>query len=160
MEEALLITAIASSIDGIETHNIGETACSDDARRRRRDLLGSSDSVSIDFVISISTSNLDDSVGTSELSTSLISALATAVSSGELSTNLAAAAADSGFSSPISAATVTSAGASTHAPTPGPALPPSPPIEPALSGAGHASVGIASAVAVMLALVVSCAGTQ
>ena len=39
VEEALLIMAIASLVDGVETHNIGETACSDVARRRRRDLL-------------------------------------------------------------------------------------------------------------------------
>ena len=37
-EEALLITALAASLDNVDEHNIGDTTCADASRRRR--LLG------------------------------------------------------------------------------------------------------------------------
>lgn len=117
-EEELLVTAIASTINGVEEHNIGATQCTDSTRRRRRDLLEASDSVSIEFSISISTSNLEE--GSADFAASVNMALAAAVSSGELSANLAAATVAANSSSVIGAVVVTSASLSTHAPTPSP----------------------------------------
>ena len=50
-EEAILVSALASTLSDVEERDIGATSCADARRRRRRGLLGSTDSVSISFRI-------------------------------------------------------------------------------------------------------------
>lgn len=105
----MLITALAASVDGVEEHHVGDTACTN-VDRRRRGLLTANE-VSIDMPITMSTSNYDDGMSASDVVTTLQSAIETAVSSGTLTTSLETA----GLS--VSA---TSASVSTVAPTSAP----------------------------------------
>ena len=53
-----MITALATTLDNVDEQHFGDTECTD--ATRRRGLLGSDDSVSIAFSVSLSTSLVDD----------------------------------------------------------------------------------------------------
>ena len=113
-EEAILIAALASTLDGVEEHDIGPTTC-DDAASRRRLLSGT---VSIGFEIAVASTSTSDTPAS--VANAIASLLAAAVSAGTLAANIDAAAGST--ASAIAAATVTgaSAVAATAAPTPPP----------------------------------------
>ena len=110
-EESILITALASTLDGVEESDIGPTTC-DDAAGRRRLLSGS---VSISFSITLTSTSASDTP--TSVADAVSTSLAAAVSAGTLASNINTAAA--GSTSAIAAATVTgaSAVATTTAPT-------------------------------------------
>ena len=116
-EEALLKIALIATLDGVDTHNIGDTTCAGRTRRFLRGLLGSADSVTISCSLAFSTSSFGDNTTAADVSLSVISSLGTAVSSGMLTSNLASAATAANSTSTIGAAVVTSASAGTLSPT-------------------------------------------
>ena len=107
-EEAILVSALATTLSGVEEEDIGDTECADARRRRHRHLrrlLGSTDSVSISFPITVSASS------SSVAASSIDSALTSAVATGTLAANLATAATAAGGDSVIGSASVDSASA-------------------------------------------------
>ena len=107
-EEAILVTALAMTLSGVEEGDIGDTTCADARRRRRRHvrrLLGNTDSVSISFPVTVSATSA--SVAASSIDSSLTSA----VDSGSLEDNLATAAEAADGDSVIGSASVDSASA-------------------------------------------------
>ena len=130
VEESALVSGVAASLDGIDTDHIGDTECSDDSRRRHRELRGSGDSarrldastsVSIAFAISIPVSDVTDDTVTdgAGLASSISDSLTTAIASGNLTSSIASAAAAAN-STAFADASVTGHTVTTHAPTPAP----------------------------------------
>ena len=75
-----MISALATTLDGVDEQHFGDDTECTDTTRRRRGLLGSSDSVSIAFSVSLSASLLDDAADGSDLASSISTSLSAGVS--------------------------------------------------------------------------------
>ena len=118
-EQAVLITALAASLDGVEEEDMDiddETGCTDTRRRLstadsgRRRAQSSSASIDVDITTSPSSSGSDDA---SSHADAIQSSLATVVSSGTLDANIATAAAASS-SATMASVTATSVSVATN----------------------------------------------
>ena len=84
-EEAVLVGAVAATLEGVEEEDVGKTKCADEVARRR--LLTTS--VTISFDITLVPTTTESTASITAFASTLDTSLASAVSSGEFSNQIA-----------------------------------------------------------------------